>query len=133
MCVFDNAPGCCFTILSSVKYREMRSGSGLGPELGKVRSPACFQCPSASASHHALCGPGENVCASGEELPPEVLLQSQAPDFSPGYIPTHPQVMRGGGSSDGIQTSISQKKPTGLPLHSGINKMHISERKNDQR
>lgn len=74
------------------------------------------------------------MCASGEELPPEVLLQSQAPDFSPGYIPTHPQVMRGGGgSSDGIQTSISQKKPTGLPLHSGINKMHISERKNDQR
>lgn len=61
-CVFDNAPCCCFLIPSSGKHKEMRSGSGLGPELGKARSPACFPCPSASGSHPALYGPGESAC-----------------------------------------------------------------------
>lgn len=60
--VFDNAPCCCFLIPSSGKNKEMRSGSGLGPELGKARSPACFPCPSASGSHPALYGPGESAC-----------------------------------------------------------------------
>lgn len=61
-CVFDDAPCCCFTIPSSVQHIEMRSGSGLGPELGKARSPACFSCPSASVSHAAFYGPRERRC-----------------------------------------------------------------------
>lgn len=36
-CVFDNAQHCCSIIPSSGKHMEMRSGSGLGPELGKAR------------------------------------------------------------------------------------------------
>lgn len=61
-CVFGAASGCCFTILSSVRHIEMRSGAGVGSELSKVRNPVYFPCPPASVSHQAPCDPRECVC-----------------------------------------------------------------------
>lgn len=88
MCVW-----CCFSFPSSIKHREMRSGSGLGSELGKARSSVCFSCPPASVSHHVPYTP-ESVCVCGLGRAPSCshrLLTS----FCSSSTSTHPGVTLG--------------------------------------